>query len=396
MAELDLNSLFGQDPRLLQQAMDMQMAKASPEERLYMMGAQGGRALGQGIGSLFGVDVQDPMMKKAAALRALASEYDISTADGLEKYAQAASKIDTRAGFLAGQQAREMRAKQAAIAKDEAAAQASLSGRTPPDVLKAQRIAALKRALPAYEAAGDTETVKLLKDELDALTPADARINYGEEANRVAVANFGKPFSQLTQEQAQKVDQILEKRGITKAQAGRTTVDLSGLKDAGDITSFRKDVQAITKPYQDQIDAADDAISLATMAINNRNFAAVSSLSRSLAKASGETQLSGRDVEAFGIDPSLVGRVADTASRLAQSRPTVDTLTKLRQLAEAIKKKAESRLSVEEEQLQATARASKRFTDEQINTVFRRRPASGGGGNTRTTKSGVTYTVEKD
>jgi len=132
------------------------------------------------------------------------------------------------------------------------------------------------------------------------------------------------------------------------------------------------------------------------MAIKNNNFAAVASLSRSLAKAAGETQLSGKDVEAFGIDPSLVGRVADTVSRLSQSRPTVDTLTKLRQLAEALKKKAESRVSIEEQQLQETARVSGQFTEPQINTVFRRRPAQTPKQNTRTTRSGITYTVEND
>ena len=173
MATLDLNSLFGQDPRLLQQSMDLQMAKLSPEERLYMMGAQGGRAIGQGLGSLFGVDVEDPTIKKASALRALASEFDTTTADGLMQYAQAASKIDPRIGMLVSQQVQDMRAKQAAISKDEAAAQASLSGRTPADIQKAQRIAALKKAIPAYKQAGDTDTVKMLEDELEALTPAD-------------------------------------------------------------------------------------------------------------------------------------------------------------------------------------------------------------------------------
>lgn len=118
MATLDLNSLFGQDPRLLQQSMDLQMAKLSPEERLYMMGAQGGRAIGQGLGSLFGVDVEDPTIKKASALRALASEFDTNTPEGLAQFAQAASRIDPRAGALAAQQAQAMMKTQSEIAKN--------------------------------------------------------------------------------------------------------------------------------------------------------------------------------------------------------------------------------------------------------------------------------------
>lgn len=115
----DLIGLFGQDPQMVQQAMDLQRAKLSPEERLYMMGAQGGRAVGQGIGALFGVDVQDPMVKKATQLRALANEFDTTTAEGMMKFAQAAQQIDPRAGALAAQQAQDLRLKQAQAIKTE-------------------------------------------------------------------------------------------------------------------------------------------------------------------------------------------------------------------------------------------------------------------------------------
>lgn len=114
----DLIGLFGQDPQMVQQAMDLQRAKLSPEERLYMMGAQGGRAVGQGIGALFGVDVQDPMVKKATQLRALANEFDTTTAEGMMKFAQAAQQIDPRAGVLAAQQAQGMLKTQSEIAKN--------------------------------------------------------------------------------------------------------------------------------------------------------------------------------------------------------------------------------------------------------------------------------------
>lgn len=118
MATADLMGLFGQDPQMVQQAMDLQRAKLSSEERLYMMGAQGGRAVGQGIGALFGVDVQDPMVKKATQLRALANEFDTTTAEGMMKFAQAAQQIDPRAGALAAQQAQETLLKQSQISKN--------------------------------------------------------------------------------------------------------------------------------------------------------------------------------------------------------------------------------------------------------------------------------------
>ena len=400
MAELGLFT----DPRQLQEALLMQQAKLTPQETINYMALKGGRGLGEAIGGMFGVDVQDPAVAAATKLRELGAKYGTTTAEALDKIAadpsmaafpQLQMQVAAKANELRLTSGK-IKAEEALTAQRTAAANKETQLATPADIVKAQRIAALKAAIPQYETSGDDITAKRLKDELEVLTAEKKpTINYGAEADRAAVANFGVPFNKLTQQQAKVIDDLLETRGLKKAQAGKTVVDLSGLKDAGDITGLRKDLQAITKPYQDQSDAAGDAISLADMAIKKNNFAAVASLSRSLAKAAGETQLSGRDVEAFGIDPSLVGRVADTVSRLSQSRPTIDTLTKLRQLAEALKKKADSRIAIEEEQLQATARASKRFTEEQINTVFRRRPATQGG-NARTTKSGVTYTVEND
>ena len=118
MATPDLISLFGQDPQLIQQARDIQMAQLSPEQRMFTMGAQAGRSVGQGLGSLFGVEVQDPLVQKATALRSLAKEFDTTTPDGLMQFAQAASKIDPRAGALAAQQAQAMMKTQSEIAKN--------------------------------------------------------------------------------------------------------------------------------------------------------------------------------------------------------------------------------------------------------------------------------------
>lgn len=372
------------DPQQLQQAQDLAAAQLTPEQRLYMMGRGTGRAIGQGLGGFFGVDVQDPAMARASKLRELGAKYGTTTAESLDKIAAEIQATDPDMAMQVKAKADELRltgeklkSEQALTAQRTAAANKETKLATPADIVKAQRIAALKAAIPQYETVGDKTTAKLLQDELDVLTAEkEPKINYGVEADRASVANFGKPFSQLSQTQAKVIDDLLEERGLKKAKAGKTDVVLPGVEKAGDVVGLREGLQKITKPYQDQADAAGDAIDLANMAIKSNNFAAVSSLSRSLAKAAGETQLSSRDVEAFGIDPSLVGRVSDTVSRLATSRPTVDTLTKLRQLAEALKKKAESRISIEEQQLQDTARSSKQFTEEQINTVFRRRPVA--------------------
>lgn len=403
-------SLFGVTPESLMASRDaelqrqaFQIAQLSPEQRAVAGFRMAGGQLASGIGGLLGAE--DPELMRVRQRQQLLQGVDISDPEALRG---AASRLlqsgDSPAAAELAKRALDIEKAQAQITKDTAAAAASEAAakrdrtpQTPADIAKAQRIAALRSAIPAYEAAGDTVTAKQLKDELEALLPADKIPSFGAEADRIAFAKYGKTFGQLTREQAAEVDKTIEQRDLASRKAGKTDVVLPGVKQAGDVTGLRKDLQAITKPYQDQADAATDAIDLANMALKNNNFAAVSSLSRSLAKAAGETQLTGKDVDAFGIDPSLVGRVSDTVSRLSQSRPTEDTLKKLRDLAQALKAKAEGRLQLEEDQLRETARVSGLFNESQINTVFRRRPAQGGGGaNTRTTRSGVKYTVEND
>ena len=62
-------------PEDIQRARLMQQAQMTPNQRLYMMGAQAGQQLGQGVGSLFGVDVQDPAVARATKLRELGAKY---------------------------------------------------------------------------------------------------------------------------------------------------------------------------------------------------------------------------------------------------------------------------------------------------------------------------------
>ena len=367
-----------------------QFAQMNPNEQLGMMAYKAGSGVGTGLASAFGVDVQDPTIRRATKLRELASQYNTNTADGLRQMADALRTQDPDMALQLSQRAAAMDLEAAKLQSEQA--------------LATQRGREKEAADPFQKLVQSGKyTPESLAKYRDSQNPADlvlatkeSKTSYGAEADRAAKANFNKDFADLTQTEAKVIDDLLEARGIKKAKAGKTDVILPGVKTAGDVVGLREGLQKITKPYQDQSDAAGDAIDLANMAIKTNNFAAVSTLSRSLAKASGETQLSARDVESFGIDPSLVGRVSDTVSRLATGTPTVDTLTKLRQLAEALKKKADARIAIEEQQLQETARVSGQFTEPQINTVFRRRPAQAKGGNTRTTRSGVSYTVEND
>lgn len=213
MATPDLIGLFGQDPQLIQQAMDLQRAQLTPEQRMYTMGAQTGRSIGQGLGSLFGVDVQDPLVQKATALRSLAKEFDTTTPEGLMQFAQAASKIDPRAGMLAAQQAQAMQTSRVEAVKKGAEASKTLF-----DSSMAGKALELAKTGKYTSESID----KYIKGEGD-LVPIDKEVK--PDSAFVAIANelgYGaKPsYGAYTPQQTAQINAELQKRKIQQQIAG--------------------------------------------------------------------------------------------------------------------------------------------------------------------------------
>jgi len=222
---------------------------------------------------------------------------------------------------------------------------------------------------------------KLVKPTSEFITKA-VQLGFGEK---------GK-IGDYSQDQVGKINTALFNDSIRLREAGATV--LPGAKGVGDLVGLRKNINETVKPFRDAVNAADQAIELADDVLKTGNFASAASLSRSLAKASGETQLSKQDVAAFGGDPSFVGSISDIASRLGTGTPTEDTTRKLRALAVLLKKKNEALEKNEIKQLQTTARISGLYTEDQIKQVFTLRGESKG--KTRTTAGGISYTVDEE
>lgn len=373
MAEV-VNSLFGITPESLMaerekalQTQAMQYAQADPFQRATAAIYSGANRLGGAVGGLLGA--QDPEMMRIQQRQGVLQNLDLTNPESLKQGIQAAMQNkDYQLVSELTNRYQQRTAAELAARKTEAEITAKTAEKKSFSVGDKAFLALAAKATPAsVKAAQDAGNDISLLD----VPEAEKVSTYGQVLKDAGLTPGTPEFQKQMQAFA-----AAELEGTKQGKGAKITNVLPGVGKAGDVTGLRKDLQAITKPYQDQSDAAQDAIELADMALKSNNFAAVSSLSRSLAKAAGETQLSRADVEAFGIDPSLVGRVSDTISTLTQGRPTADTLTKLRQLSEALKKKADSRISVEEQQLQDTARVSGLFTEPQINTVFRRRPSS--------------------
>lgn len=94
MATDIVSGLFGVNPAALQRARqeaafaeDYKSVQLSPIQQGNLMLRQGARALGEGLAPLLGG--QDPEMAKATMARQLASQFDITSAEGLRGYASA-------------------------------------------------------------------------------------------------------------------------------------------------------------------------------------------------------------------------------------------------------------------------------------------------------------------
>lgn len=71
-----------------------QFAQMPQAQRLAMMGYQAGNRAGQALAGAFGVDVQDPAIRRATMLRRLAQKYDTNTPKGLRDLAVALRESD--------------------------------------------------------------------------------------------------------------------------------------------------------------------------------------------------------------------------------------------------------------------------------------------------------------
>lgn len=122
-------SLFGNllgDEEAMQRQLDearaAKFAEQSTEQRLAGMGYKAGAGLGRGIAGAFGVDVTDPLIRKASQVRQLANQFDTTTPDGMMKFAQAVQPIDPNLAVQAAGQAQAMAKSAADITKVNAEA----------------------------------------------------------------------------------------------------------------------------------------------------------------------------------------------------------------------------------------------------------------------------------
>jgi hypothetical protein len=385
MATQSIQGLFGGmgTPEEMQRAMleqkAAQFAEMNQNQQLSSMAYKGGANLGQGLASAFGVEIQDPTIQRATRLRQLASQYNTNTAQGLRDMAAALQVTDPESAVQLNQRAMAMELEGAKLESEKALAAQRNREKEAADPF--QQLLAKGVYTPASLATYKTsKNISDLKFKDKEFSPSE--IQTLQEYRKTLI-------SPAQDKEIAEVNAVIRAAGEGKGT--KIVNQIPGLKGTGDIVGLRQTLNTTLKPYRDALNAADSAIALADDVLKTGNFASASALSRQLAKAAGEQQLSKADVDAFGGDPSLIGMVSDTASRLATGTPTADTTRKLKQLAQIIKKKNETLENNEIKQTQRTAELSGLYTPEQVKEVFTLRGSTPT--TVRRTKSGVEYSV---
>lgn len=248
-----LPSLFGgslspqeMQAQLLEQRAS-QFAQLDPNQQLAQMSYKAGANLGSGLAGAFGVDVQDPTIKRATKLRELASQYNTNTAQGLRQVAAALQTTDPDMALQLSQRAAAMDLEAAKLQSEQA--------------LAAQRMREKQAADPFQKLLESGKfTPESLAKYKESENPADlslatkeSKTSYGAEADRAAKANFGKDFADLTQAEAKSIDNLLEARGLTKAKASASKpVDVASIiKEIG----TKEDIKDKAKTWKDAGDA---------------------------------------------------------------------------------------------------------------------------------------------
>jgi hypothetical protein len=242
MAENIVAGLFGLTPQMygeqqrrsaLQEGITL--AQLDPAARGAAMTYAGAKGLGGAIGGAFGIE--DPQLKLISARNSIAQQIDQSNPESILQGAQMLAQMGDQQGAMAlAQYARQAQSEMAQIQQRRAAALASTAQATrerqqasPKEVQLARAKAELSGPEGSIEY--NTAYAESLNEQM---AKPEAKIAYGPEADRAAVAEFGKPFSQLTQPQAKVIDTLLESRGLTKAERGASKVSATATSKGAD------------------------------------------------------------------------------------------------------------------------------------------------------------------
>jgi hypothetical protein len=223
MATSVTQSLFGITPESIMQERSaaanrqaLDFARLDPFEAARYGLFRGASQLGEGLTSAMGYE--DPEIARAKARQGMLSGVDLNNPESLLAKAQSLQATDPMAAQSLAAQAQDLQV-------SEAKRNEIKYGMETKQVAYQNRFRALKSRFPEMS---DEEAQGVASDEATFRQFfQDAKIKYSSDVEEISAELFGKPFNQLSPEQAGQVNKLKEERGVKKAAAGasRTTVD---------------------------------------------------------------------------------------------------------------------------------------------------------------------------
>ena len=352
MAENMIGRLFGLSPEIYGEqqrtsalAEGIKLAQLTPGQAGAAMTYSGARGLGNAIGGIMGVE--DPQLKMISARQSILGQLDQTDPESLMKGAQTLAQMgDNQGAFALSDYARKAQSEIAQAKARLAQATRERQQAVPNDIQIANEIATLEDALGQLEnLPADPERTRaknMLNTRLAELrritTKPEKDMRFGTDRESVSAELYDKSFAQLTTAERAIVNKRVEDEQGKKAEKAAAKITMPGQKAFADIPEFRAKVQKTIAPQIESVTAADQALQAIDDSIKTNNFVSFNAAKVQLAKALGDSQLSRRDVEQAGGDPSLFGKLLDTGSVLFTGTPTLETQNLIKSTLNAIKK----------------------------------------------------------
>lgn len=388
MATDIVGSLFGVTPELYQEQRDqmarqraMQLAQLDPLQQASYGAARAGQQLGGAFASAMGVE--DPQMRLISQRNALARQIDMTDPDSIMRGAQMAAQMgDTATASALAEYARK-------ASSEMALTQQRLRERQGIDPIQ-QLIRAGKhtpQSISLYAKSGNIQDLELIEKPAKGPTPTEIE---RLQLYRQQLIDSKAPASQIAE-----VDAFI--KGASSPRGTVVQNVMPGQKEFVDIPKFRATVQNTIDPQLKVIDATDNALAAISDSITNNNPISFNAAKVQLAKSLGDSQLSRRDVEAAGGDPSIYGKLIDTTSEFFTSTPSIDTQKKIQSTLNVVRnlnaKKASNEIDA-----QRKIAARQKYDPEAVAEAldFPQLKSKPKGSRTITLKSGKTVTVVEE
>ena len=348
-------------------------AQLTPFQSIRASALMSGTQAGRSLAGLFGIE--DPALSEAKKMEelkaAVAAQWDGN--DPLEAYKifakEASARGLTQAAIGAATQIKAFEADREKTEQQRIKTSyeiGKIAAQTQEALRKAQQATAAKLpSLVQYQEARDaidyalqTEQDPQVRTRLEARKKElDNYINkestrepkdktppsVGQDREALAQDMFGTDFYSLTQEQKRAVNKKADERAERLKPSLSVTLP-KNLKSIGDV---REQFTTSVKPYITAANAAEQSEAMIDQA-SKGNFQGWRAAITQLAKSVGDSQISRAEIEAYGIDPSLVGSIVDRTSIFLSGTPSQDTINSAKKIASLVKKVNQDRAKQEQ------------------------------------------------